>query len=94
MILIGVLETHKDLIYQLQLHKVQLPYVKAINAVSNPDDFDINLVSVPGVVRRLHSYVFDKVTDMVEAREDAFFIGDVTDGGDTIAQAVTQGEAS
>jgi len=68
-------------------------YVKAINAVSNPDDFDINLVSAPGVVRRLHSYVFDKVTDMVESREDAFFIGDVTDGNDTIDQAVTQGEA-
>ena len=68
-------------------------YVKAINAVSNPDDFDINLVSAPGVVRRLHSYVFDKVTDMVEAREDAFFIGDVTDKDDTIAQAITQGEA-
>ena len=68
-------------------------YVKAINAVSNPDDFDINLVSAPGVVRRLHSYVFDKVTDMVEAREDAFFIGDVTDKDDTIAQAIQQGEA-
>ena len=68
-------------------------YVKAINAVSNPDDFDINLVSAPGVVRRLHSYVFDKVTDMVEAREDAFFIGDVTDKDDTIAQAIKQGEA-
>jgi hypothetical protein len=26
-------------------------YVRAINAVSNPDDFDINLVSAPGVVR-------------------------------------------
>ena len=68
-------------------------YVKAINAVSNPDDFDINLVSAPGVVRRLHSYVFDKVTDMVEAREDAFFIGDVTDKSDTIAQAILQGES-
>ena len=65
-------------------------YVKAINSVSNPDDFDINLVSVPGVVRRLHSYVFDKVTDMVEAREDAFFIGDITDGGDTISDATSQ----
>jgi hypothetical protein len=64
--------------------------VKAINSVSNPDDFDINLVSVPGVVRRLHSYVFDKVTDMVEAREDAFFIGDITDGGDTISDATSQ----
>ena len=68
-------------------------YVKAINSVSNPDDFDINLVSAPGVVRRLHSYVFDKVVDMCEAREDAFFIGDVTDYNDTIDQAVEQGQA-
>ena len=65
-------------------------YVKAINSVSNPDDFDINLVSTPGIVRRLHSYVFDKVVDMVEAREDAFFIGDITDGGDTISDATSQ----
>ena len=68
-------------------------YVKAINAVSNPDDFDINLVSAPGVIRRLHSYVFDKITDMVEARQDAFFIGDVSAQDDTIGQAVTQAEA-
>lgn len=68
-------------------------YVKAIASVSNPDDFDINLVSVPGVVRRLHSYVFDKVTDMVEAREDAFFIGDVTDYNDSIDLAIEQGQS-
>ena len=78
-------------------------YVRAINAVSNPDDFDINLVAAPGVVRRLHSYVFDKVVDMVEAREDAFFIGDLVGvtydsntGGattDTIAQAIEQANA-
>ena len=68
-------------------------YVKAINAVSNPDDFDINLVSAPGVVRRLHSYVFDKVVDMCESREDAFFIGDVTDYNDSIDLAVEQGAA-
>jgi hypothetical protein len=68
-------------------------YVKAINSVSNPDDFDINLVSAPGVVRRLHSYVFDKVVDMCEAREDAFFIGDVTDYNDSIDLAVEQGQA-
>jgi len=68
-------------------------YVRAIASVSNPDDFDINLVSVPGIVRRLHSYVFDKVIDMVEAREDAFFIGDVTDYNDSISLAVEQGSA-
>jgi hypothetical protein len=75
-------------------------YVKAIASVSNPDDFDINLVSVPGIVRRHHSYVFDKVVDMVEAREDAFFIGDVVGvtynsgtgqvSTDSISQAVEQ----
>jgi len=62
-------------------------YVKAINSVSNPDDFDINLVSVPGIVRRHHSYVFDKVTEMVESREDAFFIGDLV--GVTYSNGVT-----
>lgn len=68
-------------------------YTKAINAVSNPDDFDINLVTTPGVVRRLHSYVFDYVVDMVEARQDAFFIGDVVGMNDTISQAIDQASA-
>ena len=70
-------------------------YVKAINAVSNPDDFDINLVSAPGVIRYHHPYVFDKIVDMVEAREDAFFIGDVIGGStnDTIERAIEQGQA-
>jgi hypothetical protein len=70
-------------------------YVKAINSVSNPDDFDINLVSAPGVIRRHHSYVFDKVVDMCESREDCFFIGDVVgcDANDTIDEAIAQGAA-
>ena len=68
-------------------------YVKAINAVSNPDDFDINLVSVPGIVRRHHSYVFDKIVDMCESREDCFFIGDVVGPNDSIDLAIEQGQA-
>ena len=67
-------------------------YVKAINSVSNPDDFDINLVSAPGVVRSLHSYVFDKIVDMVEAREDAFFIGELSDYDDTIEDVTTEAQ--
>jgi len=68
-------------------------YIQAINAISNPDDYDINLVSAPGVIRRLHSYVFDYIVDMVESREDAFFIGDTTAMSDSIDLAVEQGEA-
>ena len=68
-------------------------YVKAINAVSNPDDFDINLIAVPGIVRRHHSYVFDYISEMCENREDVFFIGDVTSQDDSIDLAVEQGAA-
>jgi hypothetical protein len=68
-------------------------YVKAINSVSNPDDFDINLVSAPGVIRRQHSYVFDKIVDMCESREDCFFIGDVVGPSDLIDLAIEQGQA-
>jgi hypothetical protein len=66
-------------------------YVKAVNSVSNPDDFDINLVSAPGVIRVSHPYVFDKIVDMVEAREDAFFIGELVDYDSTIGDAVAEG---
>ena len=65
-------------------------YVKAINAVSNPDDFDINLIAAPGVVRQYHSYVFDYITEMCENREDVFFIGDVVGPNAVIADAVDQ----
>jgi hypothetical protein len=68
-------------------------YTKAINSVSNPDDFDINLVSAPGVIRRLHSGVWEDIVSMVEDRQDAFFIGDLTAENDTIAQAINQAAA-
>jgi hypothetical protein len=66
-------------------------YKKAIDAVSNPDDFDINIIAAPGIVRRHHGYVFDYITEMCENREDVFFIGDVIGQDDTIDQAVTEG---
>ena len=28
---------------------------KAINSVSNPDEFDINMLVLPGIIHRLHS---------------------------------------
>jgi hypothetical protein len=65
-------------------------YVKAINAVSNADEWDINMVVTPGVIRRLHPYVTTKVIDMVEAREDAFYIADFSGISDTIAQVTNE----
>jgi len=65
-------------------------YTKAINAVSNPDEYDINLVSTPGIVRRLHPAITSRVIDMVEARQDCFYIADFNDFDDTITMATEQ----
>jgi hypothetical protein len=65
-------------------------YAKAVNAISNADEFDINMVVTPGIVRRLHTAVTTDVLDMVEARQDCFYIADLTSVSDTIAQVTTQ----
>ena len=68
-------------------------YSKAINAISNADEYDINMVVTPGIVRRYHTAVVTDVIDMVEARQDAFYISDFTAVSDTIAQATAQAAA-
>jgi len=65
-------------------------YSKAINAVSNPDEWDINMVATPGIVRGLHPSVTTKVIDMAEARQDCFYIADFNDYDDTITEATEQ----
>jgi hypothetical protein len=65
-------------------------YTKAINAVSNPDEWDINMVVTPGIIRRLHPFVTARVIDMVESRQDAFYIADFNGAEDTISQATEQ----
>ena len=61
---------------------------KAINAVSNPDEFDINMLVIPGLIHRLHSSVTTFAKDMCEDRQDTFFIMDAGAYGDSIS-AVT-----
>ena len=68
-------------------------YGRAIAALSNADEFDINMVVTPGVVRRLHTSVATDVLDMVEQRNDCFYIMDTNAFSDSIAQANTQAQA-
>jgi hypothetical protein len=65
-------------------------YSKHIAALSNTDEFDINMVVTPGVIRRLHTSVATSILDMVEQRNDCFYIMDTTAAGDTIIQATGQ----
>ena len=68
-------------------------YGKLISALSNADEFDINMVVAPGVIRRLHTAVATDILDLVEERDDCFYIMDTTSQGDSVSQAVTQAEA-
>jgi len=68
-------------------------YVKAINAISNQDEFDINLVAMPGIIRRLHSSVVTSAIDMVETRGDCFYIADFNALNDSLTQAIVQSDA-
>jgi hypothetical protein len=68
-------------------------YAKAVNAISNADEYDINMVVTPGIVRRLHPAVTTDVLDMVEARQDCFYISDLTGVNDTITQVTSQANA-
>ena len=65
---------------------------KAINAISNADEFDINMVVLPGILHRLHSSVTTFAKDMCEDRQDCFFVMDAGAYGDsntTVVNALT-----
>ncbi len=51
-------------------------FKRAINTVSNPDEFDINLLAIPGIIHEYHSTVTNHAIDKVEDRADCFFIMD------------------
>ena len=61
-----------------------LAYKRAINAVSNPDEFDMNLLVTPGVIHRLHSNVTNHAISKVESRADALYIMDAAAYTDTV----------
>ena len=65
-----------------------IAFRKAINSVSNPDEFDINMLVIPGLIHRLHSSVTTFAKDMCEDRQDAFFIMDAGAYADSISTIV------
>ena len=68
-------------------------YTKAINAVSNADEWDINLVVTPGIIRSLHPAITTKAIDMVEDRQDCFYIADFVDYNASITEATEEANA-
>ena len=65
-------------------------YAKALNAIQNADEYDINLLVTPGIVRQWHPYVTTKAIDICQSREDVFYIADFAKADATISEAVEQ----
>ena len=63
-------------------------YKRAIDALANPDAWDINLLVIPGVVYSQHSYIVTQAIDMCETRGDCFYILDGDILGATVDAAV------
>ena len=62
---------------------------RGINAVSNPDEIDINMLVTPGVIHKLHPSVTNHAIDKVEARADAFYVMDASAWSDSVATAIS-----
>ena len=68
-------------------------YQQALDAISNQDEYDINLVVLPGVIQSLHPSVAQAGIDLCEARTDCFYIMDSVAQDGTIAGAVQVAES-
>jgi hypothetical protein len=66
-----------------------IAYTRAIAALSNSDEWDINMVVAPGITKNDHSSVFQSIVDMVEQRADAFFIGEMGNSALGLGATVT-----
>jgi hypothetical protein len=66
-----------------------IAYKKALDTISNADEFDVNMVVTPGVVHSLHSGITSYAYEMCEARGDAFYVMDSVGLDDNISTAVS-----
>jgi hypothetical protein len=64
-------------------------YKKALDILSNQDEYDINMLAMPGVIKEYHSSLANAGIDMCEDRGDAFFIMDLAGKESSVNNAVS-----
>jgi hypothetical protein len=65
-------------------------YQKALDILSNQDEYDINMLALPGVIKELHSSTTTAAIDMVESRGDAFYVMDLCDKEKSVNGAINE----
>ncbi len=68
-------------------------YEEALDLLANQDEFDINLILMPGIIDSLHPAVSAKAIDVCESRGDCFTIVDPVPFASTVAQTTARAEA-
>jgi hypothetical protein len=66
-----------------------ISYKRALDTISNADEFDINMLVTPGVMHSLHSSITNYAKEICEERGDAFYVMDSVGINDNIATAVS-----
>ena len=67
-------------------------YYGALNLLKNQDEYDINLVLMPGLNQQYHAPIISKAIDVCEERGDCFVVADPVPYASTITQATTEAE--
>jgi len=70
----------------------QTSYENAIDLLTNADEYDINMISMPGLTTRDHSALTNKLITACETRGDCFAVIDPTLASQNISVATGQGE--
>ena len=65
-----------------------LIYRRAVDVVSNKDEYDINMLVLPGVILEEHPAVISYANDMAEERGDTFFLFDTVGLEATVQEAI------
>lgn len=63
-------------------------YKRALNTVSDPDLFDINMIVVPGILETLHPKVTEHARNICLSRQDCFYVMDLAGIDAAISTAI------
>jgi hypothetical protein len=64
-------------------------YKKALDIIANQDEYDINMLAMPGIIYSIHSTTANSGIDMCEERGDCFFIMDLDEQDATVNTAIS-----
>jgi hypothetical protein len=67
-----------------------IAYRKAFALLSNTDYYDMNMLITPGIIHTLHTPVTNAARQLVQDRQDTFYLMDLADLSATVNTAITE----